>query len=84
MPQESKLAQLITQQISVENGYVKCLSDLREKVGVAAATVDVFPVCAKFLIIPGSIAKSNAIPVIAATMFMMSPYSVFLKMAGSL
>jgi len=37
LPQESKLAQLITQQISVENEYVQCLSDLRCKVGIAAA-----------------------------------------------
>ena len=37
MPQESKLAQLITQQINVENDYIKCLCDVREKVGVAAA-----------------------------------------------
>jgi hypothetical protein len=37
MPQEKKLVQLITQQIHVENEYVQCLSDLRCKVGVAAA-----------------------------------------------
>ena len=37
MPQESRLAQLITQQIGVENDYLQCLSDLRDKVGIAAA-----------------------------------------------
>jgi len=37
MPQDTKLAQLITQQICVENEHAQCLSDLRDKVGVAAA-----------------------------------------------
>ena len=45
MPQDSKLAQLITQQIRVENEYVRRLSDLRDKVGVAAARLLLLEMC---------------------------------------
>lgn len=45
MPQESKLLQLITEQIDVENEYVECLTELRKKVGIAAARLLLLEMC---------------------------------------
>jgi rubrerythrin len=45
MPQESKLLQLITEQIDVENEYVECLTKLRKKVGIAAARLLLLEMC---------------------------------------
>jgi rubrerythrin len=45
MPQESKLLQLITEQIDVENEYVECLTELRRKVGIAAARLLLLEMC---------------------------------------
>jgi rubrerythrin len=45
MPQESKLLQLITEQIDVENEYVECLTKLRKKVVIAAARLLLLEMC---------------------------------------
>jgi rubrerythrin len=45
MPQESKLLQLITDQIDIENEYVECLTVLRKKVGIAAARLLLLEMC---------------------------------------
>jgi rubrerythrin len=45
MPQESKLLQLITEQIDIENEYVECLTELRKKVHIAAARLLLLEMC---------------------------------------
>jgi rubrerythrin len=45
MPQESKLLQLTTEQIDIENEYVECLTELRKKLRIAAARLLLLEMC---------------------------------------